>query len=141
LKTDIANDRNVGIRFFWYDANDVRTESVSSSFLPPATEGYVALTLEAPSTAVSCQVVLRIHSSGGIVNTVDFKEFKLEKGSIPTDWTPAPEDQVSDWNETDITKFSYIKNKPTLVNNYLDSIITTNGTTAGTIYTFKRVGL
>src|SRR5690606_39176758 len=83
LKTDIANDRNVGIRFFWYDANDVRTESVSSSFLPPATEGYVALTLEAPSTAVSCQVVLRIHSSGGIVNTVDFKEFKLEKGSIP----------------------------------------------------------
>lgn len=32
-------------------------------------------------------------------------------------------------------------NKPTLVNNYLDSIITTNGTTAGTVYTFKRVGL
>src|SRR5690606_22547112 len=26
-------------------------------------------------------------------------------------------------------------------NNYLDSIITTNGTTAGTVYTFKRVGL
>ena len=114
LKTDIANDRNVGIRFFWYDVNGVRTESVTSSYLPPGAEGYVALTLEAPSTTVSCQVVLRTSPSRGISNTVDFKEFKLEKGSIPTDWTPAPEDQISDWNETDITKFSYIKNKPDL---------------------------
>lgn len=80
----------------------------------------------------------------GYINQGDIltiENAKFEKGSIYTDWTPAPEDQVSDWNETDNTKYSYIKNKPTLVNNYLDTILTTNGTTAGTVYTFKRVGL
>ena len=44
---------------------------------------------------------------------------KLEKGNKSTDWTPAPEDQVSDWNETDSTKFSFIKNKPTVNNGQL----------------------
>lgn len=74
-------------------------------------------------------------------STFYFRSFKLEKGRVATDWTPAPEDQVSNWSETDNTKYSYIKNKPTLVNNYLDTILTTNSTTAGTVYTFKRVGL
>ena len=41
------------------------------------------------------------------------KNVKLEKGNKATDWTPAPEDQVSDWNTTDTNSFSFIKNKPT----------------------------
>src|SRR5690554_3044437 len=73
--------------------------------------------------------------------SLELKNWKLEKGGVATDWTPALEDQITDWNETDSAKFSYLMNKPTLVNNYVESIITTNGTTAGTVYTFKRVGL
>ena len=47
---------------------------------------------------------------------------KAEKGTIPTDWTPAPEDQVSDWNTTDVNSFSFIKNKPTLLSQFTDNI-------------------
>src|SRR5699024_2724479 len=39
--------------------------------------------------------------------------FKLEKGTKPTDWTPAPEDQVTDWNDTNPDSFAFLKNKPT----------------------------
>ena len=48
-----------------------------------------------------------------------FRELMLTSGNKIVDWTPAPEDQVSDWNETDSTKHSFIKNKPTIptVNN------------------------
>ena len=38
---------------------------------------------------------------------------KIEVGTKATDWTPAPEDQVSDWNETDVNSFAFLKNKPT----------------------------
>lgn len=40
------------------------------------------------------------------------RNIKIEKGNKATDWTPAPEDQVSDWNTTDANSFSFIKNKP-----------------------------
>ena len=43
---------------------------------------------------------------------------KLEKGNKATDWTPAPEDQISDWNTTDVDDFSFIKNKPTTIAGY-----------------------
>src|SRR5690606_15350733 len=92
--------------------------------------------------AVENTSITHIYISGITANNqYEIRNFKIEKGSTATDWTPAIEDQVSDWSETDINKFSYIKNKPTLVNNYVDVIQTTNGTTAGTVYTFKRVGL
>lgn len=141
IKANPNNDRNIGIRIFWYDVNNNSTESTTSNTILPGAEGYAIKTATAPIGTVYCRVYLRAHTSGGVNNSVEFKELKLEKGTIPTDWTPAPEDQVSDWNETDNTKFSFIKNKPTLVNNYVDSIIHTNGTTNGTVYTFKRVGL
>ena len=47
---------------------------------------------------------------------------KLEKGNKATDWTPAPEDQVSDWSETDVNSFAFIKNKPTLLSQFTDNI-------------------
>src|SRR5690606_15068558 len=92
--------------------------------------------------AVENTSITHIYISGITANNqYEIRNCKIEKGSTATDWTPAIEDQVSDWSETDISKLSYIKNKPTLVNNYVDVIQTTNGTTAGTVYTFKRVGL
>jgi hypothetical protein len=47
---------------------------------------------------------------------------KIERGTIATDWTPAPEDQVSDWNTTDVNSFSFIKNKPTSLSQFTDNI-------------------
>ena len=47
---------------------------------------------------------------------------KLEKGNKATDWTPAPEDQISDWNETDVNSFAFLKNKPTQLSQFTDNI-------------------
>ena len=60
-------------------------------------------------------------------------DFKLEKGNKATDWTPAPEDQISDWSVTDTTLFSYIKNKPTQLSQFTDNIGIVNLTTNQTI--------
>ena len=46
---------------------------------------------------------------------------KLEKGNKATDWTPAPEDQVSNWAETDSDSLSFIKGKE-IVNNEFNNI-------------------
>ena len=53
------------------------------------------------------------HLTLWVNNNTNIKKAKLEKGNKATDWTPAPEDQVSDWNTTDTNSFSFIKNKPT----------------------------
>ena len=43
---------------------------------------------------------------------------KLEKGNKATDWTPAPEDQVSNWAETDSNNLSFIKGKEIVSNEF-----------------------
>ena len=48
-------------------------------------------------------------------NTIDSRNWKIEKGNVATDWTPAPEDLVSDWGSTDADSLSFIKNKPDLL--------------------------
>ena len=53
---------------------------------------------------------------------VNVLRYKLEKGTIATDWTPAPEDQVSDWNVTDVNSFAFLKNKPTQLSQFTDNI-------------------
>src|SRR5690554_2090261 len=46
------------------------------------------------------------------------------------------------WKRLLSINYEHLFNAPALTdNNYVESIITTNGTTAGTVYTFKRVGL
>ena len=62
------------------------------------------------------------------------KLIKLEKGNKATDWTPAPEDQVSDWSITDEASFSYIKNKPTKLTDFANNntyALQTTSVTAG----------
>jgi hypothetical protein len=54
--------------------------------------------------------------------TFIFKNWKIEKGNKATDWTPAPEDQVSDWSVTDVNSFAFIKNKPTQLSQFIDNI-------------------
>ena len=54
-------------------------------------------------------------------NDYSIKNVKLEKGNKPTDWTPAPEDQVSNWAETNSDSSSFIKGKE-IVNNEFNNI-------------------
>lgn len=92
-----------------------------------------------------------IYGTYGSGGTFYLYDLLFVEGTTFTGWIPAPEDQVADWDEQSPLLLSFIRNKPDLSqyalvsqltdNNYLESIITTNGTTAGTVYTFKRVGL
>lgn len=72
--------------------------------------GRVYVTRKAPRDDSVGRPHLNIRGGDGYVY---FTEWKIEKGNKATDWTPAPEDQVSDWNETDINSFAFLKNKPT----------------------------
>jgi hypothetical protein len=56
------------------------------------------------------------------LGTLYFRKIKLERGTKDTDWTPAPEDQVSDWSVTDVNSFAFIKNKPTQLSQFVDNI-------------------
>src|SRR5690554_1517592 len=92
-----------------------------------------------------------IYGTYGSGGTFYLYDLLFVEGTTFTGWIPAPEDQVADWDEQSPLLLSFIRNKPDLSqyalvsqltdNNYLESIITTNGTTAGTVYAFKRVGL
>ena len=48
-------------------------------------------------------------------------DLKIERGNKATDWTPAPEDQVSNWAETNSDSLSFIKGKE-IVNNEFNNI-------------------
>lgn len=52
----------------------------------------------------------------------DIRNVMVSFGNKATDWSPAPEDQVSDWLTTDVNSFSFIKNKPTLLSQFTDNI-------------------
>jgi hypothetical protein len=72
--------------------------------------------------------ILQFPSNG--TSTSYIEKVQIEKGNKATDWTPAPEDQVSDWSVTDTTSYAYIKNKPTTLTGYgisaSDSLLTSN---------------
>lgn len=70
------------------------------------------------------------------------KELMLTSGNKIVDWTPAIEDQVSDWNETDSTKHSFIKNKPTIptVNNGQLTLSTGTGLSGSANFTANQAG-
>ncbi len=65
---------------------------------------------------------LTVRASPNTSTNFDVRNVKLEKGNKATDWTPAPEDQVSDWLTTDVNSLSFIKNKPTLLSQFTDNI-------------------
>ena len=115
------------------------------SFIPNVIVDYKSLTTEFKlytwkfSTSNEPAVLdLLIRAQAG--KNITITKAKLEKGNKATDWTPAPEDQVSDWNETDSTKFSFIKNKPTMptVNNGQLTLSTGTGLSGSTNFTANQ---
>ena len=81
-------------------------------------EGFSSITFSISTLAYTVRIYAGIDYPGSNGVYVDLTKLKLEKGNKPTDWTPAPEDQVSNWSTTDVTSFSYIKNKPTTLAGY-----------------------
>ena len=101
------------IRIFFYNSSGGLTESPNGTLVNAGSEGYSVLVAKAPADAVSAIFVLRHISASPSQVTVQYKEVMVAKGNKATDWTPAPEDQVSDWSETNVNSFAFLKNKPT----------------------------
>lgn len=117
------------------------------SFIPNVIVDYKSLTTEFKlytwkfSTSNEPAVLdFLIRAQAG--KNITITKAKLEKGNKATDWTPAPEDQVSDWNETDSTKHSFIKNKPTIptVNNGQIALSTGTGLSGSANFTANQAG-
>src|SRR5699024_5902464 len=56
--------------------------------------GRVYVTDTAPSGATRGRVILRRYTNSG-TQTAKFSKIQFEKGTIATDWTPAPEDMAT----------------------------------------------
>ena len=117
------------------------------SFIPNVIVDYKSLTTEFKlytwkfSTSNEPAVLdLLIRAQAG--KNITITKAKLEKGNKATDWTPAPEDQVSDWNETDSNALSFIKNKPTIptVNNGQLTLSTGTGLSGSANFTANQAG-
>ena len=97
------------------------------------------------SNSIAGDKIIRGYQYDAPIGTTTLIEWEqLERGTIATDWTPAPEDQVSDWSTTDVTLFSYIKNKPTTLAGYgiTDAVdLTTNQTIGGVKSFSSNVGI
>ncbi len=97
LKDVVTSDGvNVGLRIFWYDADNVRKESANGAeSVANGASGMARITAKAPNDAVKAEFVIRKFASGGST-TLKYRRAKMESGSKPTDWTPAPEDVQAD---------------------------------------------
>lgn len=74
-------------------------------------------------TTIANEKYITLSGSNNLGDEKHPKNYGIFKGNVgATDWTPASEDQVSDWNTTDETSFSYIKNKPTQLSEFTDNI-------------------
>ena len=96
------------------------------SFIPNVIVDYKSLTTEFKlytwkfSTSNEPAILdFLIRSQVG--KNITITKAKLEKGNKSTDWTPAPEDQVSNWAETDSNSLSFIKGKE-IVNNEFNNV-------------------
>ena len=96
------------------------------SFIPNVIVDYKSLTTEFKlytwkfSTSNEPAILdFLIRTQAG--KNITITKAKLEKGNKSTDWTPAPEDQVSNWAETDSNNLSFIKGKE-IVNNEFNNV-------------------
>ena len=90
------------------------------------------------SNAVPAWYIFGLYMSNSQVGrTVRYKvrEVMVVFGNIiPKSWSPAPEDQVTDWNVTDVNSFAFLKNKPTKLTDFANNntyALQTTSVTAG----------
>lgn len=117
------------------------------SFIPNIAVDYKSLTTEFKlytwkfSTSNEPAILdFLIRAQAG--KNITITKAKLEKGNKATDWTPAPEDQVSNWAETNSDSLSFIKNKPTIptVNDGQLTLSTGTGLSGSANFTANQAG-
>ena len=117
------------------------------SFIPNVIVDYKSLTTEFKlytwkfSTSNEPAILdFLIRAQAG--KNITITKAKLEKGNKATDWTPAPEDQVSNWAETNSDSLSFIKNKPTIptVNDGQLTLSTGTGLSGSANFTANQAG-
>lgn len=86
-------DQNVFIRITVYDPTfSLGYKTVTGNKINKGEEGVSTATVEINENVTGIEIGVQHQYSGKSSTTFDYKELKLEKGSIATDWTPAPED-------------------------------------------------
>lgn len=61
--------------------------------VPAGTDGYSTVTYyNATYNSTRGDISIRAYTENASISGVQYKKFKLEKGTIATSWTPAPED-------------------------------------------------
>lgn len=134
VKNDSSSAGKIDLEIYQYNANNGNTQNGSSSeinaWVSPGEEKRLVFTKKLLADTTKVRLHARNRDNNGTV-TYWTKMPKVEKGNIPTDWSPAPEDEierVSQLNEN-------IKRKTTLYT-------TTEGETGETSYpraTFKKL--
>lgn len=127
LSTPIPNDQIVTVSFKVKN-NTNTTNTISTTFNGNGGPQNHHIAANAPWTTVSRTGRISDYTASNTLSflflenynaghfDVSIKEITVTIGNVPIDWAPAPEDQISDWNQTDNTQFDFIKNKPDLAN-------------------------
>ena len=98
VKVPADSPVSYGAYFTFFTKTSFKQFSNQDVKIMPGEEGYTTITTTSPADATYIRCDLRQYNkdSGKDQNinglTLQVKEQKLEKGTVPTDWTPAPED-------------------------------------------------
>ena len=98
---------------FYVSFLDFNNEEISAPFIDSST---LSKTITVPSNAVRMDILIRVRQSGTreVGEVATFRGVKLEKGTLATDWTPAPEDSQSQFARMgDIGGRNILKNSAT----------------------------
>ena len=91
----------IAVQIVWLDANNVQHYS-SSDYINAGSSGYSTCTVTIPAGGTLSYVTAVFNTVYNDTTQVDYKEFKLEKGIVVTDWYPNPSEIL--------TKSDYKKN-------------------------------
>lgn len=108
----------IAVQIAWLDANNVQHYS-SSDYINAGSSGYSTCTVTIPAGGTLSYVTAVFNTLANDTTQVDYKEFKLEKGIVVTDWCPNPSEIL--------TKSDYKKIQ--------DSIVALGGTLVDAIET------
>lgn len=108
----------IAVQIAWLDANNVQHYS-SSDYITAGSFGYSTCTVTIPAGGTLSYVTAVFNTVENDTTQVDYKEFKLEKGRVVTDWCPNPSEIL--------TKSDYKKIQ--------DSIVALGGTLVDAIET------
>lgn len=97
VKNDSSSAGKIDLEIYQYNANNGNTPNGSSSeinaWVSPGEEKRLVFTKKLLADTTKVRLHARNRDNNGTV-TYWTKMAKVEKGNIPTDWSPAPEDEI-----------------------------------------------